>query len=71
MGIMLQLWEDGDQKGRSVLINLPLVKAPRNVMPVNLCQSCESYSTTVEELFTPLAHPGDDPKARQTPKFMG
>jgi len=25
----------------------------------------------VEELFTLLAHPGDDPKARQTPKFMG
>jgi len=25
----------------------------------------------VEELFTPLAHPGDDPEARQTPKFMG
>jgi len=37
MGVMLQLWEDGDQKGHSVLINLLLVKAPRNVMPVNLC----------------------------------
>ncbi len=37
MGVMLQLWEDGDRKGRSVLTNLPLVKAPRNVMPANLC----------------------------------
>ncbi len=36
MGITLQLWEDGDQKGCLILINLPLVKAPRNVMPVNL-----------------------------------
>ena len=37
MGVMLQLWEDGDQKGHLILINLPLVKVPRNVMPVNLC----------------------------------
>ena len=36
MGVMLQLWEDGDQKGHSILINLPLMKAPRNVMPVSL-----------------------------------
>ena len=34
MGVTLQLWENGDRKGRSILINLPLVKAPRNVMPV-------------------------------------
>src|SRR5258708_6914461 len=40
-------------------------------MPANLRRSCESYSTMVEETFTLLAHPGDDPKARQTPEFMG
>src|SRR5258708_12928931 len=34
MGVTLQLWENGDRKGRSILINLPLVKAPRNVMPI-------------------------------------
>ena len=27
IGVMLQLWENGDRKGRSILINLPLVKA--------------------------------------------
>ncbi len=25
----------------------------------------------MEELFIPLAHPGDNPEARQTPEFMG
>src|SRR6266446_6280382 len=47
MGITLQLWEDGDQKGRSILINLLLVKALRNVMPVNLRQSHETCSVEV------------------------
>ncbi len=28
MGVTLQLWENGDRKGRSILINLPLLKAP-------------------------------------------
>ncbi len=32
MGVTLQLWENGDRKGRSILINLPLVKVPHNVM---------------------------------------
>ena len=36
MGVTLQLWENGDCKGRSILINLPLVKVPRNVMPIRL-----------------------------------
>ncbi len=27
MGVTLQLWENGDRKGRLILINLPLVKA--------------------------------------------
>src|SRR5260221_8616801 len=43
MGVTLQLWENGDRKGRSVLINLPLVKAPRNVMPLSLQRKNESY----------------------------
>src|SRR5260221_9833849 len=44
MGVTLQLWENGDQKGCSVLINLPLVKALRNVMPISLCCDYKSYS---------------------------
>ena len=36
MGVTLQLWEDGDRKGCLILINLLLVKAPRNVMLVSL-----------------------------------
>ena len=34
MGVTLQLWENGNCKGRSILINLLLVKVPRNVMPI-------------------------------------
>src|SRR5260221_5803974 len=44
MGVMLQLWENGDRKGRSILINLPLIKAPCNVMPIQLHCNCESNS---------------------------
>src|SRR5258708_27369179 len=44
MGVTLQLWENGDRKGRSVLINLPLIKAPRNVMPIGLRRHYPSYS---------------------------
>jgi len=44
MGVILQLWEKGDQKGHLVLINLPLVKAPHNVMPISLCCDYKSYS---------------------------
>ena len=44
MGITLQLWENRDRKGRSILINLPLIKAPRNVMPIWLRCNCESNS---------------------------
>ncbi len=43
MGVTLQLWENGDRKGRSVLINLLLVKAPRNVMPMSLRRNNETY----------------------------
>src|SRR5258705_9221694 len=44
MGVTLQLWENGDRKGQSILINLPLIKALWNVMPIRLCRGCESYS---------------------------
>ena len=37
VSLCLQLWENGDRKGCSVLINLPLVKAPQNVMQISLC----------------------------------
>ena len=37
MDVTLQLWENSDWKGCLVLINLPLVKAPCNVMPISLC----------------------------------
>ncbi len=37
MGVTLQLWENGDRKGRLILINLPLLKVPQNVMPIGLC----------------------------------
>jgi len=72
MGITLQLWENGDRKGRSILINLPLVKAPRNVMPVCLRRGYESYSAECpvqSELV--LARPGDDRESNHIPKFMG
>ncbi len=36
VSLCLQLWENGDRKGCSVLINLPLVKAPWNVMLISL-----------------------------------
>src|SRR5260221_8502229 len=72
MGVTLQLWENGDRKGRSILINLPLVKAPRNVMPVCLRRGYESYSAECpvqSELV--LATPGMDSRSLETPKFMG
>ena len=33
LGMKIQPWEQGQRDGRSILINLPLVNAPRNVMP--------------------------------------
>src|SRR5260221_5929684 len=70
MGVTLQLWEDGDRKGHSILINLPLVKVLRNVMPVNLCQSRETCSVEARTL-TSLVNPGDDCNAEKVPEFMG
>src|SRR5258708_26103564 len=72
MGVTLQICENGDRKGRSILINLPLVKAPRNVMPVCLHHDYESYSAECpvqSELV--LARPGDDGESNRIPKFMG
>src|SRR5258708_3181687 len=71
MGVTLQLWENGDRKGRSILINLLLVKAPRNVMPIQLCCSYETFSAEyVESLETMLANPGTDLSTTEVPVFM-
>src|SRR5258705_5652230 len=48
MGVMLQLWENGDRKWQSILINLPLIKAPWKVMLIRLCCGCESYSASYD-----------------------
>src|SRR5258707_15724515 len=50
MGVTLQLWENGDHKGQSVLINLLLVKAPRNVMLVSLRRDYESCGTEFSDI---------------------
>src|SRR6266436_3196217 len=71
MGVTLQLWENGDRKGRSILINLPLVKAPRNVMPIRLRHNCESNSAQYDgSQSMKLAGPGTDPSSLNVPKFM-
>ena len=71
MGVTLQLWENGDRKGRSILINLPLVKAPRNVMPIRFHCGYESYSAESTEIPEfKLASPGTDPSSAKVPIFM-
>src|SRR5260221_12279562 len=71
MGVTLQLWENGDRKGRSIFINLLLVKVPRNVMPIQLCCSYETFSAEyVESLETMLANPGTDLSTTEVPVFM-
>ena len=71
MGVTLQLWENGDRKGWSILINLPLVKALCNVMPVRLCWDYGSYSATcVDSSGLEIASPGTDPSLLTIPKFM-
>src|SRR6266436_5605075 len=71
MGVMLQLWENGDRKGRSIFINLPLLKAPRNVMPIGLRRNCETYSAfCIDPSEYELASPGTDPVLSEVPKFM-
>src|SRR5260221_7521167 len=71
MGVTLQLWENGDQKGRSILINLPLIKAPRNVMPIRFRHGYELYSVESTEIPEfKLASPGTDPSSAKVPIFM-
>src|SRR5258708_13044500 len=71
MGVTLQLWENGDQKGRSILINIPLIKAPRNVMPIRFRHSYESYSVESTEIPEfKLASLGTDPSSAKVPIFM-
>src|SRR5260370_39902113 len=71
MGVTLQLWENGDQKGRSILINLPLVKVPRNVMPIQFHCSYESYSVESTEIPKfKLASLETDPSSAKVPIFM-
>ncbi len=71
MGVTLQLWENGDRKGRLILINLPLVKAPRNVMPIQFRRGYESYSAESTEIPKfKLASPGTDPSSAKVPIFM-
>ncbi len=71
MGVTLQLWENGDCKSRSVLINPLLVKAPRNVMPVSLQQDYESCGTEFSgRVKSVISSPGDDPKSREVPSFL-
>ncbi len=71
MGIMLQLWENGDRKGRSILINLLLIKALRNVMPIWLHHNCESNSAQYDgSQSMKLVSPRTDPSSLNVPKFM-
>ncbi len=71
MGVMLQLWENGDRKGRLILINLPLIKAPRNVMPIRLRCNCESNSAQYDGLQSmKLMSPRTNPSSLNVPKFM-
>ena len=71
MGVSLQLWEHGNQKGRLILINLPLVKVLQNVMPVRLHRDYESHSAEcISSSEVELASPGMDLSSQQVPKFM-
>ena len=71
MGVTLQLWENGDRKGRSILINLPLVKAPRNIMPIRFHHGYESYSAESTEIPKfKLVSLGTDPSSAKVPIFM-
>src|SRR5258706_15506003 len=71
MGVTLQLWENGDRKGRSILINLPLVKVRHNVMPIQLRHNCESNTAQYDgSQSMKLVTPGTDPSSLNVPKFM-
>ena len=64
IGMKIQLWEHGQKDGQSILISLPLIKAPRNVMSAMLSKTMYSRSGEVM-----LAQPGDDPMSEAVPKF--
>ncbi len=65
------MWENGDRKGRSILINLSLIKAPRNIMPIRFHCGYESYSAESTEIPEfKLASPGTDPSSTKVPIFM-
>ena len=71
LGMKVQLWEGGNREGRSILINLPLVNAQRNVMPGRasapyLSRSAEVVPSVREE----LKRPGDDPRSVEFPRFL-
>src|SRR5258707_1497955 len=66
MGVALQLGENGDRKGPSGFINLPLIKAPRNVMPISLCHDYESYGTErTDGAESVLTSPRVNPKSNE------
>src|SRR5260221_7047194 len=46
------------------------MKAPRNVMPVNLHRSHETCSVEAR-MLTSLVNPGDDCNTEKVPEFMG
>ena len=71
MGVTLQLWENGDRKGRLILINLPLIKVLQNVMPIRLRCGCESYSASYNSsLEAGLVCLGTNPCSLVVPRFM-
>ncbi len=71
MGVTLQLWENGDRKGRSILINLLLIKVPHNVMPIWLHRNCESNSAQYNgSQSMKLTCPRTKPSSLNVPKFM-
>ncbi len=71
MGVMLQLWENGDRKGRSILINLLLVKVPCNVMPIQLHCNCELNSAQYNgSQSMKSVSPRTNPSSLNVPKFM-
>ena len=67
LGMKIQLWEQGQRDGQSILINLPLVNAPQNVMPARFKRNRSFQSRSGEVV---LASPGDGFNSHETPKFL-
>jgi Retroviral aspartyl protease len=57
-GMNLQIWQDGDQdSGHSVQVMLPIMLAPRNVLPIELIKShmaSSSINSAEVEIFEPI-----------------